>query len=187
MRRLVVSVVSFAFGLVVACSTSAPSGATCGPGTQLIDGQCLPSSDGGSSSDSAADSGADAAEWECGAGKVCCGIGKVCVKQTCCPGEPGSCVTDSSVCLGGNGFDSGALRGYSVDCDGPEDCPRATPVCCLQAGASAIGAVSCTTEADCDGAMRERICHVAADCPSANPKCLPEKIVGMSTLRACGP
>lgn len=86
--------------------------------------------------------------------------GVICGNDTCaicCGGA--SCTTNEQDCFGGP-----AGHGFSMTCDGPEDCPD-KQVCCLTVGATAMGGVYCATAVDCMGGWPPEIaCHRDSDC-----------------------
>ena len=109
-----------------------------------------------------------------------CGGSTACpVDQACCamPGSPTTfkCVATASCPMADQ-----------INCDGPDECGGASPVCCgvyaangtgtfPQCGISALG-TSCTSAAmcgthlgqNCNDTTKVRICHVASDCTEPN-------------------
>jgi hypothetical protein len=51
--------------------------------------------------------------------------------------------------------------GFEAECDGPEDCPPESPVCCLLKVSTTRGMSTCMAAADCTGYS---LCHSIDDC-----------------------
>jgi hypothetical protein len=77
--------------------------------------------------------------------------------QFCCTGSNGV----TGTCVPANATSCGAAE---FDCDGPEDCPPADPVCCVENGLAQC-------KADCFGATVAIMCHDDSTCGTS--KCCP--------------
>jgi hypothetical protein len=113
-----------------------------------------------------------------------CGGNTACPQQQVCCSAPGNPTTYSCVAP------ASCTQGNQINCDGPDECSGATPVCCgvnvpngmgkfPNCGSSAIG-TSCTSVANCPTHLgttctdtsKVVICHASSDCTDAtNNKC----------------
>jgi hypothetical protein len=97
-----------------------------------------------------------------GDGGIACGPGDCLIggDQVCCLDNALRYCAPASACS----------TGIPVYCDGPEDCPGA--VCCQP---PAMTAIVCITQ--CNGTV---LCHSDGDCPSAQPRCCPDRVQGFA-------
>jgi len=126
------------------------------PDAALPDDASLPLEDGASPQQ---DSGATPGTLECGS--TTCTVGS---QQCCITGAAtATCIDASAQC-----------QGLPVTCDGPEDCPAETPICCARLGGGGRG-IRCV--ASCNATQ---LCNVDSDCPSGERCCGQGTLLGMS-------
>jgi hypothetical protein len=77
--------------------------------------------------------------------------------QFCCTGDNGK----GGTCLPAQATSCGASE---FDCDGPEDCPPADPICCVENGVAQC-------RSDCTAAGAAIMCHDTSTCGTS--KCCP--------------
>ncbi|MBI5481015.1 MAG: hypothetical protein HY906_19305 [Deltaproteobacteria bacterium] len=139
-------------------------------------------------------------DTDCGSGEKCCGSGTIrnisatwCEPEDQCPstdpttGVPcgGDTCSSPDVCcvtMQGASCTADCQQGLSLACDGPEDCPTGTPVCCGDIGMQG-GGTECVADGNCDsgGYTSGVVCHNDGDCQSGET-C---NSIPMTSIRIC--
>jgi hypothetical protein len=193
MRSLLPLGFVFAAVITVSCSSNDSTIYTPNPyGTGTKDAGSGGKGDGGGSSDSGTSQGSDGGGGAKDAGvpddggfyDFGCGGNTACPQAQVCCAAPGNPTTYSCVAP------AACNQGDQINCDGPDECGGATPVCCgvnvpngtgkyPNCGSSAIG-TSCTSVANCPTHLGSTctdtskvvICHGSSDCTdTTNNQC----------------
>jgi hypothetical protein len=107
-------------------------------------------------------------------------IGVACGAEVCDPANQECCVDNGG---GQTCVDQGNCAGFTLTCDGPEDCMTAGDACCAVGGGGGGGTECRGTGGGCQA----ELCHVQTDCTTATDQCCPIPTVGYSACFAVCP
>jgi hypothetical protein len=91
-------------------------------------------------------------------------VGVACGTMSCSGLTPDCCVNSMGQhCV--DGVITGCTNGPLFGCDGPEDCPSASEMCCLQFNGNGSRPSGTSCLFSCPGPATDPLCHTRADCP----------------------